>query len=88
MRESCVCEKVVCERVVLERVCEITLLRVIPTTTFIRFNIGISSTTSIASAKCGGIFPSCAYVLAYLMAFYLAYLLAFYLAYLLAYYLA
>ena len=37
---------------------KISLLRVIPTMTFIRFNIGISSTTSIASAKCGDIFPS------------------------------
>ena len=71
---------------------KITLLRVIPTMTFIHFVTGKSSGilsdiySGILSRISSGILS--AYLLAYLLAFYLAYLLQYVLAYLLALYLA
>ena len=65
---------------------QITLLRVIPTMTFIRFVTGKSS--GILSGISSGILFYLANLLAYLLAFYLAYLLAFYLTFYLALYLA
>ena len=81
---------------------KITLLRVIPTMTFIRFVTGTSSgilsdissgiLSGISSGTLSGISYLLQYVLAYLLTFYLAFslanLLAFYLANILALYLA
>ena len=67
---------------------KITLLRVIPTMTFIHFVTGKSSGILSAFYLAFYLAYLLAFYLAYLLAFYLAYLLAFYLAYLLAFYLA